>query len=182
MRNILPWRSHPVLPQLGSWGAGTEAPLCSGQKGWSPGRTWIFPISLSQMRPAWRNQCYWSCSSTCESNRHRFTSSKAPVMGYESANCSVKSRLSHWSGPALGPVQPSGPALVQSFFQDLSPAPGLCRVHCQQLALTETGRDTVRAGPVSATPLGSWQCRLQELGKGLDSLPPCLFLSSESHV
>ena len=129
MRNILPWRSHPVLPQLGSWGAGTEAPLCSGQKGWSPGRTWIFPISLSQMRPAWRNQCYWSCSSTCESNRHRFTSSKAPVMGYESANCSVKSRLSHWSGPALGPMQPSGPALVQSFFQDLSPAPGLCRVH-----------------------------------------------------
>lgn len=32
----------------------------------------------------------------------------------------------------------------------------------------------VKAGPVSAMPLGNWQWRPQELGKGLDSLPPCL--------
>lgn len=136
MRNILPWRSHPVPPQLGSWDAGTEALLCSGQKGWSPGRTWIFPISLSQMRPAWRNQCCWSCSSTCKSNRHGFASSKAPMVGYESANCSVQSRLSHWPGPILG--------FFRTYFQHLGSGESIV---CQQLALTETGEETWKSWP-----------------------------------
>ena len=130
MRNILPWRSHPVLPQLGSWDAGTEALLCLGQKGWSPGQTWIFLISLSQMRPAWRNQCFWSCSSTCKSD----TGSpplRAPVMGYESANCSVQSRLSHWPGPTL--------SFFRTYFQHLGSGES---VVCQQLALTETAEET----------------------------------------
>lgn len=66
MRNSLPWRSRLVRPRQGSLGAGTGPP-CSGHQGWSPCQMWISPISLSQMRPAWRSQCCWSYSSTCES-------------------------------------------------------------------------------------------------------------------
>lgn len=84
MRNSHRWRSRPAPPRPGNSGAGTEAPRCSGRRGWSPGRTWSFPISFSQMRPAWRSQCCWSCSSTCECNGHRFPS-HALAMGSESA-------------------------------------------------------------------------------------------------
>ena len=171
MRNILPWRSRPVPPQLGSWDAGTEALLCSGQKGWSPGRTWIFPISLSQMRPAWRNQCCWSCSSTCKSNRHGFASSKAPVMGYESANCSMQSRLSHWPGPTLG--------FFRIYFQHLGSGESIV---CQQLALTETGEETWwELAPYLLCRWGAGSGDPKNWGKGLTPFLTVFFLSSESH-
>lgn len=69
-RNLLIYEEHsppeePSSPvSAGELGAGTEVPPCSGFQRWSPGRMWLFPISLSRMRPAWRSQCSWSCSST----------------------------------------------------------------------------------------------------------------------
>lgn len=111
MRNTLPWRSRPPQARPGSLGTGTEAPPCSGLQGWSPGQTWIFLISFSRMRPAWRSQCCWSCSSTCESNGYRFHSSDAQMMAYESATWNVGWRFSHWPSP------------VPQLFQDLFSGP-----------------------------------------------------------
>lgn len=162
MRNILPWRSHPVRPRLGSLGAGTEVPPCSGHQGWSPGPTWIFPVSLYQMRPAWRNQCCWSCSSTCESNRYRFTSSKAPTRGYASATCSVGCRLSHWPSRTFG--------FFKTYFQH--PDSGETTA-CEQLPLAETGEETwCELAPWPLRHWGAGSGGPKSRGKGLDSLPP----------
>lgn len=117
-RSILPRRSRPAQPRPGSLGTGTEGPLCSERQGWRPGLMWIFPISFSQMRPAWRNQCCWSYSSTCESRTHRCNSPNTVRMGCESATRTVGCRLSQRPSPAPGLLQDLflGPGTLESLY------------------------------------------------------------------